>query len=299
MEEKDLRVGFVGASGLMGHGLATNIAKGGYRLFYTVHNRVPEGLDELGATRVESFTELGHICDVVMICVTSATDVEGVVDGLLTDPHPGLIILDSSTSEPSMTLALAKRAQGKGVRFADTPLARGPVEAEAGQANVFVGADDELFAHIEPILRCFAENVYHVGGLGAAHTIKLINNTVFQSALTSLAEGFAVAAKSGVDPAKLIEVLSGGGFANGGTLKIMEATLHGDFDGLKFQLDNARKDVRYYNRLADEHSVPTVIGSAIHNALKLASSLGYGAEYCGALTKAQEKINNIAITDQN
>lgn len=295
MADQDKRVGFVGASGLMGHGLAKNIAKSGYRLCYTVHNRVPEGLDELGAVRVGDHAELGRTCDVVVVCVTSSSDVESVVTALLADPKPGLIIMDASTSEPSVTRALAGRAAEKQVRFADIPLTRGPAEAEAGTVNVLVGADDDLYAEIEPIVTTFADNIYRCGGLGAGHTIKLINNTAFQAGLTILAEGFAVAVKSGVAPEKLTEVLSGGGFANGGTLKIMEASLRGDYDVLRFQLDNARKDVRYYGRLAGDLGIPTVVGDGIHEALKIASSLGFGGEYCGSLTKAQEKMTGLDI----
>lgn len=289
------QIGFVGATGLMGHGLAKNILLKGYPLAYTMRNRAPQGLDELGATRAADNAELGRISDVVVICVTSALDVQQVVSELLTDPKPGLVIMDASTSEPSMTYTLAELAAEKGARIADIPLTRGPAEAEAGTVNVLVGADDDLYAEIEPIIACFADNIYRCGGIGAGHIIKLINNTAFQAALTILAEGFAVAVKSGVDPQKLIDVLSGGGFANGGTLRIMENSLHGTFDTLMFQLDNARKDVRYYSRLAGDLSVPAMVGDGVHEALSTASALGFGGEFCGSLTKAQAKLNGITI----
>lgn len=289
------QIGFVGATGLMGHGLAKNLLLKGYPLAYTMRNRAPEGLDELGATRAADNAELGHTSDVIVICVTSAADVEQVVTQILTDPKPGLLILDASTSEPSTTLRLAELAAEKGARIADIPLTRGPAEAEAGTVNVLVGADDDLYAEIEPIIKCFADNIYRCGGLGAGHIIKLINNTAFQAALTILAEGFAVAVKSGVDPSKLTEVLSGGGFANGGTLRIMEDSLNGKFDTLRFQLDNARKDVRYYTRMAGELAVPAMVGDGIHEALCAASALGFGGEFCASLTKAQAKLNGITI----
>ena len=289
------QIGFVGATGLMGHGLAKNLLLKGYPLAYTMRNRAPEGLDELGATRAADNAELGHTSDVIVICVTSAADVEQVVTQILTDPKPGLLILDASTYEPSTTYRLAELAAGKGAKFADIPLTRGPAEAEAGTVNVLVGADDELFAEVEPIVSCFADNIYRCGGVGAGHIIKLANNTAFQAALTILAEGFSVCVKSGVDPAKLIEVLGGGGFANGGTLNIMGESLKGNFDTLRFQLDNARKDVRYFSRLAADLCVPTVVGDGVHEALEIASAQGFGGEFCAALTKSQAKLNNITI----
>lgn len=299
MTETTKQIGFVGATGLMGHGLAKNILLKGYPLAYTMRQRAPEGLDELGATRAADNAELGRSCDIVVVCITSAADVEQVVTEILTDPKPGLIIMDASTSEPATTYLLAEMAAAKGARIADIPLTRGPAEAEAGTVNVLVGADDDLYAEIEPIIKCFADNIYRCGGVGAGHIIKLANNTAFQAALTILAEGFAVCVKSGVDPAKLIEVLSGGGFANGGTLKIMGNSLEGNFDTLMFQLDNARKDVRYYNRLAADLSVPTSVGSGVHEALAIASAQGFGDEFCAALTKSTAKLNNITIEAGN
>lgn len=295
MSDKKLQVGFVGATGLMGHGLAKNILLKGYPLAYTMRKRAPEGLDELGATRASDNVELGRTSDVIVICITTAQDVKQVVTEILTDPKPGLLILDASTSEPSVTYELAELAKSKGAKFADIPLTRGPAEAEAGTVNVLVGADDELFAEVEPIVSCFADNIYRCGDVGAGHIIKLANNTAFQAALTILAEGFSVCVKSGVDPAKLIEVLGGGGFANGGTLNIMGNSLKGDFETLKFQLDNARKDVRYFSRLAADLSVPLSVGDGVHEALEIASAQGFGGEFCAALTKSQEKLNNIAI----
>ncbi|EPH07092.1 hypothetical protein HMPREF1531_00141 [Propionibacterium sp. oral taxon 192 str. F0372] len=295
----DTRIGFVGATGMMGHGIAKNLLLKGFPLSYTMRTRAPEGLDELGATRAADHAELGFTSDIVIICVTAAADVASVVDGLLTNPKQGLIILDASTSEPSTTLRLAGMAAEKGVRFADIPLAKTPVEAELGTLNVMVGADDELFAEIKPVLKAFAEGIFRVGGLGAGHTIKLVNNTVFQSALTMLAEGLAVCAKAGVDPAKLIEVMSAGGFATGGPLKIMGAALGGDFTGLQFQLDNARKDVRYYTRMAGELGVPAVVGEGVHEALVVASALSFGEEFNPALIKAAAKLNGIEMVSGN
>jgi 3-hydroxyisobutyrate dehydrogenase-like beta-hydroxyacid dehydrogenase len=291
-------IGFVGASGLMGHGMARNLLAGGFPLAYTVNRREPEGL--AGATRAADNAELGRTCDVVFVCVTAATDVEAVVtgpNGLLTDPKDGLVIVDSSTSEPTTTHRLADLCADRGVRFVDAPLTRGPAEAEAGTLNIIVGADRELFERIRPILEVCAENVVHAGPTGAGHTVKLLNNFVVQAQATALAEAFAVATKSGADPQKLVDVLSLG-MANNGLLRIMERTLGGDYEGMVFELDNARKDVRYYTRLAGDLAHPVTVGDGVHEALVLASALGFGNEYVPSLVKAQEKLTGTPITAQ-
>ena len=76
--------------------------------------------------------------------------------------------------------------------FVDAPLARTPVEAELGKLNVMVGAEPAVFAKLEPVLKAFAENVFHVGGPGAGHIIKLLNNFIAQAICTATAEAFAV-----------------------------------------------------------------------------------------------------------
>ena len=113
-----------------------------------------------------------------------------------------------------------------------------------------VGADDATFARLEPVLRCFAENVFHVGGPGAGHTIKLLNNFIAQAICTATAEAFAVGARAGVDLKKLVELVSAGA-VNSGLFQAMAKTLDGDLAGIKFELDNARKDIRYYTHLAE------------------------------------------------
>jgi 3-hydroxyisobutyrate dehydrogenase-like beta-hydroxyacid dehydrogenase len=155
-------------------------------------------------------------------------------------------------------------------------------------------ADAATFAHIEPIIRAFAENVFHVGGPGAGHIVKLLNNFIAQAICTSAAEAFAVGARAGIDPARLVDVVSAGG-VNSGLFQAMSKTLSGDLGALKFELDNARKDVRYYTHMAESLAVPTVVGEAVHQSLVLASALGYGAKFVPSLVEAQEKLTGAKI----
>jgi 3-hydroxyisobutyrate dehydrogenase-like beta-hydroxyacid dehydrogenase len=233
----------------------------------------------------------------VFICVTGSPDVEAVVlgpQGLLAGAQPGLVIVDCSTSEPDSSTRLRDAAQAAGVVFVDAPLARTPVEAEAGRLNVMVGADAAVFARIEPLLRCFAENVFHVGGPGAGHTIKLLNNFIAQAICTATAEAFAVGQRSGIDLKALVDLVAVGP-VNSGLFQAMAKTLHGDLGGLKFALDNARKDVRYYTHLAEGLAIPTVMGEAVHQSLALACALGHGQKFVPSLVEAQEQLTGAHI----
>jgi 3-hydroxyisobutyrate dehydrogenase-like beta-hydroxyacid dehydrogenase len=293
------RIGFIGASGLMGHGMAKNLLAKGFSVSVTV-NRNRERLADLfaaGATQADSPAALAAASDIVFLCVTGSPQVESVVEGprgLLAGARRGLTIIDCSTSEPDSSARLRAKAGESGVAFVDAPLARTPVEAEAGRLNVMVGADDATFARLEPVIRAFAENVFHVGGPGAGHIIKLLNNFIAQAICTATAEAFAVGQRAGIDPRRLVELVSAGA-VNSGLFQAMAKTLAGDLAGLKFELDNARKDVRYYTHLAEGLSIPTVMGEAVHQSLALASALGHGRKYVPSLVEAQEQLTGAKI----
>jgi 3-hydroxyisobutyrate dehydrogenase-like beta-hydroxyacid dehydrogenase len=293
------RIGFIGASGLMGHGMARNLLAKGNQLAITVFRNRERVADLLaaGARQCATPRELAAESEIVFICVTGSPQVESVVsgpDGLLAGARPGLLVVDSSTSEPESTARVRALAATKDVRLIDAPLARTPVEAELGKLNVMVGAEAADFARLEPVLRCFAENVFHVGGPGAGHIIKLLNNFIAQAICTATAEAFAVGQKAGVDLKKLVELVSAGA-VNSGLFQAMGKTLGGDLAGLKFELDNARKDIRYYTHLAENHAVPSVVGEAVHQSLALASALGYGRKFVPSLVEAQEQLTGARI----
>jgi 3-hydroxyisobutyrate dehydrogenase-like beta-hydroxyacid dehydrogenase len=293
------RIGFIGASGLMGHGMARNLLAKGHSLTLAVHRNRDRVADLLaaGATETASAKEVAAASDLVFICVTGSPQVEASVNGangLLAGAHAGLMIVDCSTSEPDSTARLREQCAASGVPFIDAPLSRTPVEAEAGRLNVMVGADKSVFECLQPILACFAENIFHVGGPGAGHTIKLLNNFIAQAVCTATAEAFAVGQRAGLDLKALVDLVSVGP-VNSGLFQAMAKTLQGQLDGLKFELDNARKDVRYYTHLAEGLAIPTVMGEAVHQSLVLASALGHGRKFVPSLVEAQEQLTGAKI----
>jgi 3-hydroxyisobutyrate dehydrogenase-like beta-hydroxyacid dehydrogenase len=293
------RIGFIGASGMMGHGMARNLLAKGHALTLTVHRNRERVADLLaaGAHEAASAADLARDSDMVFICVTGSPQVEACVSGpggLLEGARAGLMIVDCSTSEPESTARLHERCAAAGVTYTDAPLSRTPVEAEAGRLNVMVGADPAVFECLHPVLKCFAENVFHIGGPGTGHTIKLLNNFIAQAICTATAEAFAVGQRSGLKLQALVDLISAGP-VNSGLFQAMAKTLNGQMDGLKFELDNARKDVRYYTHLAEGLAIPSVIGEAVHQSLTLASALGHGRKFVPSLVEAQEQLTGAHI----
>lgn len=294
-----MKIGFIGASGLMGHGMAKNLQSKGHALSITVHtkrDRVQDLLDA-GASLAKDPAALASTCDIVFICVTGSVQVEAVVAGargLLAGARQGLLVVDCSTSEPHSTTALRDKCAAQGVIFVDAPLGRSAEEAEAGRLNIMVGATPDVFETLKPVLTCCAENVFHVGSFGAGHAIKLLNNFIAQAICTASAEAFAVGQRVGIDPKQLVALISAGP-VNSGLFQAMAKTLDGDLAGLKFELDNARKDVRYYTHMAEELAIPTLMGEAVHQSLSLASALGYGKKFVPSLVEAQERLTGARL----
>jgi 3-hydroxyisobutyrate dehydrogenase-like beta-hydroxyacid dehydrogenase len=295
-----MKIGMVGASGLMGRGIATNLLAKGYALSIVAH-RQREPIDALtsqGATEVPSIQDLCS-CDLVLLCVTGTPEVRACVlgdAGLLATGRSGLYVVDLSTCEPESTWELRHLCEGKGIHFIDAPLARGPRDAAKGTLNVMVGATTHELEAITPVLKTFAENIFHVGKAGSGHVVKLLHNFMGQVICNAAAEAFAVSAKAGVDPTTMVDVI-GAGAVNSTLFQVFAKSLGGDFNSIQFQLDNARKDIRYYTHLAESLQVPALMGEATHQNLVMASALGFGNDWVPSLVKTQEQINRIKIAN--
>ena len=293
------KIGFVGI-GLMGHGIAKNLVAKGYPLALKLHRNRANAQDLLaaGATEAVSHAALARESDIVILCVTGAPEGEEVVfgaDGLASGAKAGLVIVDTSTSEPATTARIRDALAPKGVRFVDAPLARTPVEAEQGRLNIIVGADDATFGELKPVFGAFCENIFHAGPAGHGIMLKLINNFLAQAICAASAEGCAAAAKSGLSIRKLHEVISAGAVNSGLFQMVVGRMLEGDLAGLRFTLSNATKDLRYYTHFTESMMIPSVIGEAVHQSLVTANALGLGDRFVPSLIEAQEKLAGVAI----
>ena len=292
-------IGFVGL-GMMGHGMARNLLAKGYGLRFMVHrdrSRLQDLLDA-GAQEVTSRKALADGAEAVILCVTGSPQVESIVEGpsgLLEAAAPGLMVIDTSTAEPQSTARLRAAFEARGCRYVDAPLARTPKEAEEGRLNTMVGASDEDFARVRPILAAYCENVIHVGPPGHGHVLKLINNMLAMTTAAAIAEAVAAAAKSGLSLQKLYDVVSAGGVNSAIFRMMVEPMLKGDLTGLKFAIANAQKDLRYYTHLSESLPTSSFIAEAAHQSFVQAANLGLGSRFIASLFEAQETLNGVSI----
>ena len=293
------RIGFIGL-GMMGHGMAANLARKGFPLAVKVNRDRSRLADILaaGARECANNAEVAANADFVILCVTGSPQVEEIVfgpQGILSAARKGLVVIDTSTSEPGTTARCREALAPKGTRFVDAPLGRTPKEAEEGRLNSMVGADDEGFALVKPVLAAFCENVFHVGPPGAGHTLKLANNFMALTIAASVAEAFAVAAKAGVRLDKLFEVGSQAAYNSNMFQMIAGGLVEGDLTRMKFSIVNAAKDLRYYTHLAESLPVASFIAEAVHQSYAQAVAMGFGDKLLASMVEAQERINQMPI----
>jgi 3-hydroxyisobutyrate dehydrogenase-like beta-hydroxyacid dehydrogenase len=296
-------IGFIGL-GMMGHGMARNLLAKGFGLRFSAHRNRANLADLLAAGAVEckSRAELVHGCEAVIVCVTGSPQVEQIVygdDGLLAVVPSSAMVIDTSTAEPASSARIRADFAARGVSFIDAPLARTPKEAEEGRLNTMVGAGDKDFERARPILAAFCENVVHVGPPGHGHVLKLINNMLAMTTAAAIAEAVAAAAKSGLSLHKLFEVISAGGVNSGIFQMMVGRMLQGDLGGLKFAIDNGRKDLRYFTHMAELLPTSAFIAEAAHQSFVQAVNLGHGEQFIASLFKAQEQLNAVSIVPRS
>lgn len=220
-------------------------------------------------------------------------EVERVVAEALEAGVSGKIIVDCSTSNPVSTRALAAQVSKAGGEMADAPLSRTPKEAWEGALDVMAGADEALFARIEPLLSCFATKVLRVGELGAGHTMKLLNNFLSLGYGALYAEALAIGKRNGIDAATVRDVISGSRMDCGFFQTFMQYVADGDRNAHRFALRNAHKDMRYVASLANESGIASHLSSAVKNGYATAEALGHGDDYLPEIAAITGRLNGV------
>jgi 3-hydroxyisobutyrate dehydrogenase-like beta-hydroxyacid dehydrogenase len=294
-------VGFIGL-GLMGHGMAKNIVEKGFPLLVMAHrNRAPlEDLVARGAREMASARAMAAEADVIVLCVTGSPQVEAILrgpDGIAAGAREGLVVIDSSTSDPVSTTTLGGELAARGIKLIDAPLSRTPKEAEAGTLDCMVGGDPATFEAVLPIIQCFAAKIVHVGPAGAGHTMKLLNNFVSIGYASLYSEALALGAQVGITPAQFHAVIGGGRMSCGFYDTFMKYVVERDRDAHKFTLGNAHKDMRYLMNLANQSGAANFMGGVVKNYLASAEAMGKGSEYLPMLSDHIAALNGVKLAD--
>jgi 3-hydroxyisobutyrate dehydrogenase-like beta-hydroxyacid dehydrogenase len=272
-----MRIGFIGA-GLMGHGMVLNLLKSGHEVHVIAHrNRAPiEDLLAKGAREAHSLNEIARGSDCIMLCLSSSKIVKETVAALKPGLRFGQIIIDTGTSEPESSRRLASELAPLGIAYADAPMTGGPEQAAAAELGVLCGASPEVFAKILPVLSCFASTVRHMGPVGSGHAAKLISNFLVTGMIALVAQAFGAARQADIDWRSLYDVMLNGSGNSGVLRKMVAPALDGDFEGYRFSLANASKDIGYFKSFASGLGLETSLADAVEDVFLAAVAQGHG-----------------------
>jgi hypothetical protein len=241
-----------------------------------------------GAAVAGSVAEIVSKSDIVFLCLPSARHARAVFegDGILKNVRKGQVIVDLGTSSVNQTRDFASQLQTEGAVWADAPIARTRQAAQDGTLSVMVGASPELYAAIEPLIRCFATDVTLCGDVGAGQVTKILNNMVLFETVNALAEAVAVARGNGVDPKLLLETLAKGS-ADSFALRNhgLKAIVPGVFPDRAFSTEYALKDLSYALELAGDAGIRIRGAELIGKVLQEAINAGSGDAYFPVIAK--------------
>jgi 3-hydroxyisobutyrate dehydrogenase len=286
-----MRIGFIGL-GAMGLPMAGHLVDAGNEVTVASRSRGPiDAAVDRGATDGGSPRGVAEASEVVIVCVPNSPEVTDVVDGMLPALGEGKTVVDCSTIDPEVERAQHARVGETGAAYLDAPLSGGTAGAQKGTLTLMVGGDASVLARTEPAFEPFAGLVVHVGGPGMGQVVKLCNNLIYAAQMAATAEATAVAVKSGVDMAKLYEVLT---HATGDCVAVRtrlpvpgvvpdSPASNGWQPG--FMTDLMAKDIDLATAYAAGTGVPVPTTAAARQWLTAASTAGYGREDFSALAK--------------
>jgi 3-hydroxyisobutyrate dehydrogenase len=286
-----LKVGFVGL-GAMGLPMTRNLLEAGHTVTVASRSRGPvDAAVELGAVDGGDPAGVARGSEIVIICVPNSPEVVEVVDAMLAALDTSHVVVDCSTIAPAVERAQHDRVTATGARYLEAPLSGGTVGAENGTLTLMVGGDAADLDLARPALDAFAARIVHCGGPGMGQVVKLCNNLIYAAQMVATAEATTLAQQSGVDMAKLHEVLT---HATGDCVAVrtrlpVEGLIPDSpaSNGWKpgFMTDLMEKDVGLALAYASGAGVPLAMTALSRQVLAAASGAGYGREDFSALAK--------------
>ncbi|MCI2056446.1 MAG: NAD(P)-binding domain-containing protein [Oscillibacter sp.] len=193
------QIGFLGL-GVMGLPMALNIVKGMGQAIVG-YDTMPERLEQFtagGGKAVSDPAEIYRTCDVILQMLPTHATISASIEQAVALGKPGNIIVDCSSAAPDIIQSLYPKVKAAGMSLLDSPVSGGNPMAQAGTLAIMTGGDKEAFDAVKPILSCMGKPVY-TGSSGSGDVTKLVNNMIGGAILAAIAEGYAFAAKAGID----------------------------------------------------------------------------------------------------
>ncbi len=291
-------VGVIGV-GAMGEPMAASLLRGGFGVTVCAHRRRDpvERLVALGARDGGDPAGVASACDVVITCVPDAPQVEATLFGERGAAHgakAGTQFIDMSTISPVATRSFDERLRAAGMRFADAPVSGGPARAKSGTLTIMVGARDDDFGELEPVLAAMG-TPNHVGGVGMGEVVKLVNQIIISNTMLANVEALTFAAKAGADIDATLAVI---GTATGSNYLLQNWLPQSWLAGSHapgFALDLLRKDLAAALDSARAMGVAMPASALAYQLYTAASGEGHGRDDYTSVALGYERAAGVTV----
>ncbi len=257
-----VKVGVIGL-GNMGRGIAKNLIKAGHDVFvWDISEEAREPY--AGSATIAEPANMARRCSIVIFVVPGSPEIDAMLKGknsMLANPRRGLVLYDFTTSDPTYTKTLARRAGRKGVTYMDVGMTGGGAKgADEGTMTLMIGGDEKVFKRTAPILYAVARKLIYLGKSGTGHTMKVVHNMITHTNFFALSEAAHLGRRAGIRLEDLIEV-----FNNGNARSFISERRFPDhiisetWDG-RSRVFNLNKDVGMAMALADKLGASVNIG---------------------------------------
>ena len=294
-------IGFIGL-GIMGKPMARNLMKAGYPL--VVHNRSHGAVEELskeGAQPATSAEEVAARSEVIITMLPDSPDVELVYageQGVFAGAKPGVLLIDMSSISPVVARTLAKYAEQRSLDMLDAPVSGGEAGAIGATLSIMIGGKASAVERAMPIFQTLGKNIVHVGDAGAGQVTKAANQMVVGTTIAIVGEALVLAAKAGVDPAKVRQALLGG-FAQSKILEVHGQKMleHNFKPGFRIRLHE--KDMKIAMAAGAEYGVPLMVTSQVAQMMTAMKSMGNGELDHSGLVRFVEELAKTDLSQKN
>jgi 3-hydroxyisobutyrate dehydrogenase len=289
------RIGWIG-TGVMGRWMCQHLMTKGYAA--TVYNRSRDKakpLVEAGAAWADSPKQLAGRSDVIFAIVGFPRDVREVflgAEGALAGSKAGTILVDMTTSEPSLAREIYEAAKAKGVASVDAPVSGGDVGARNATLSIMVGGEAQAVDAVRPLLECMGKTIVHQGPAGAGQHTKMVNQVLISTAMIGVCEALLYGYKAGLDLKTVLQSVGGGAAASWSLNNLGPRIIDRNFEP-GFFVEHFIKDMGIALDEAKRMGL-ALPGLALANQLYLAvQAQGWGRKGTHALMLALEQLSNI------
>lgn len=289
------RVGWIG-TGVMGRWMCHHLMAKGYKA--VVYNRSRDKLQPLldeGATAADSPKAVAQNADVIFAIVGFPKDVREVFlgpEGALAGSKPGTILVDMTTSEPSLAREIAEAAKGRGVYAIDAPVSGGDVGAKNAALSIMIGGEPEVVDAVRPLFECMGKTIVHQGPAGAGQHTKMVNQILISGAMIGLCEALLYGHKAGLDLETVFKSVSTGAAGSKALEVLGPRILARNFEP-GFYVEHFIKDMGIALAEAERMNIALPGLALVKQLYEAVRAQGYGRKGTHALMLALEHLSNV------